>query len=341
MTRPCRIVHELIESAVLAGNPFGDPTLRDTPVVLPPSYDDDPQRRFPVIVLLASFTATGWQQLNRSPLAEALDERLARLYAADPSLPQAIVVLPDCYTALGGSQYVDSPALGRYASHIIDEVIPLVDRRYRTLAAPAHRGVLGRSSGGIGALWLGMNYPQVFGALASHAGDGYFRLTQMPELLKYQRRVRRYGGPEALLKQLLSIAAQKGQRSGDLFDLMTFLSCGAAYSPDPQSPLGFRLPIDWQTGTIDEAVFQRWLRFDPVEICAEEPYRSALRGMKLVYLDAGTRDEYHLDAAARQLAARLRALGVNVVHEEFDDGHMNTNYRYDRSLPLLCRTLAG
>ena len=157
-------------------------------------------------------------------------------------------------------------------------------------------------------------------------------------MLKYVRRVRRYGGPEALLEKLRGIG--KGQRSGDLFDLMTFMACGAAYSPDASVPLGFRLPIDWQTGTIDDEVFARWLRYDPVERCCDEPFLRALRSLRLLYLDAGTRDEYHLDVAARQLAARLRGLGVAVVHEEFDDGHMNTNYRYDRSIPLLCRALA-
>ena len=78
-----------------------------------------------------------------------------------------------------------------------------------------------------------------------------------------------------------------------------------------------------------------------VTLCTEEPYRSALRGMRLVFLDAGTRDEYCLDLAAQQLAARLRAIGAPVVHEEFDDGHMNTAYRFDRSLPLLGQALSA
>ena len=139
---------------MLIGNRLGDPTERVTPVILPPSYEREPERRYPVIYLLAALTGTGWQLLSRSPLSEALDERLWRLYQSDPSLPEFIVVLPDCFTALGGSQYVNSPALGRYQDHLTQEVIPQIDRRYRTLAAPAHRGVLGRSSGGIGALWL-------------------------------------------------------------------------------------------------------------------------------------------------------------------------------------------
>jgi enterochelin esterase family protein len=61
----------------------------------------------------------------------------------------------------------------------------------------------------------------------------------------------------------------------------------------------------------------------------------------LVYLDAGTRDEHALDLGARILAARLAALGVTFRHEEFDDGHRGTSYRYDVSLPLLATALGA
>jgi enterochelin esterase family protein len=335
----CRVVYEVVSSQVLQGNRLGDPTDRVTPVILPPSYDRAPERRYPVIYVLAALTGTGWQLLSRSPLAEAFDERLSRLYRTDPAMPEVIVVLPDCFTALGGSQYVNSPALGRYQDHVTTEVVPQIDRRYRTLPAARHRAAVGRSSGGIGALWLAMNHPDLLGAIGSHAGDGFFRATVPPELLKFCRRVRRYDGPAGAMQHWLSLG--KGPRSGDLFDVVSTLVSAAAYSPDDREPLGFVLPIDWQTATLDQAQFARWLRFDPVEICGEEPYRSALRGLRLIFLDAGTRDEYYLDLAARQLAARLSAIGAPVVHEEFDDGHMNTAYRFDRSLPLLARAIAA
>lgn len=344
MTTPlsCRIVDELIHSKALIGNRFGDPTTRTTPVILPPSYDRDPSRRYPVIYILAAFAGTGWQMLARSPFAEALDERLLRLYhsagQSDAGMPECIVVLPDCCTALGGSQYVNSPALGNYEDHVVKEVVPWVDRRYRTLPAAAHRAVVGRSSGGLGAVWLAMNHPDVFGAVVSHAGDGYFRATLQPELLRFCRRVRRYGGPEGVLSHWLGLG--KGQRSPELFDVMTILTSGAAYSPAPETPLGFRLPVDWQKLTFDEDVTASWLRFDPVEICHEERYRSALAGQRLIYLDGGTRDEYFLDLAARRLADRLAELGIAVMHEEFDDGHRSTTYRFDRSLPLVAQAIA-
>jgi hypothetical protein len=62
--------------------------------------------------------------------------------------------------------------------------------------------------------------------------------------------------------------------------------------------------------------------------------------LRLVYLDCGTRDEYHLHYGARMLADRLRRLGVRPIHEEFPDGHSSTQYRYDRSFALLSRAFA-
>jgi enterochelin esterase family protein len=335
----CRVVYETVKSAALIGNRFGDPTERITPIILPPSYDREPGRRYPVIYLLPAFAGSAAQLLARAPYAEALDERLGRLYAGEPAMPECIVVIPDCLTALGGSQYVNSPVLGAYEDHVCHEVVPLVDRRYRTQDSAAHRAVIGRSSGGIGALWLAMRHPELFRAVASHAGDGYFRATLIPELLRFCRSVRRYNGPEGALAHWLSLG--KAARNPDLFDVMSVLTNGAAYSPEKDAPLGFVLPVDFRTGTIDDAILQRWLRYDPVEVCSEEPYRRALAGMALIYLDAGTKDEYFLDLSARRLAQRLRGLGIAVVHEEFEDGHRNTTYRFDRSLPLVARAILG
>ena len=88
-------------------------------------------------------------------------------------MPPAIVVLPDMWTRFGGSQYINSAGMGRYEDYLIDEMIPLVDRNYRTLPDRDHRGIMGRSSGGFGAITQAMHHPDVFGAFACHSGDLY------------------------------------------------------------------------------------------------------------------------------------------------------------------------
>ena len=95
------------------------------------------------------------------------------LFAAGEA-PPCVVVWVDCWTSLGGSQFLDSPGTGRYHTYLCDEVVPWVDARYRTLAAREHRGIAGKSSGGYGAMVTPMLRPDLFGGLATHAGDALF-----------------------------------------------------------------------------------------------------------------------------------------------------------------------
>ena len=331
---PGRIETLTIDSAVLAGNPLGDPARRQAPIWLPPSYDDAPLRRFPVVYWLAGFTSTGLSLFHGSPWQPGLGERLDRL-ATDGRMGEVIVVAPDCFTRFGGSQYLDSPATGLYETHICRELIPAVDRRFRTVDAREGRGIAGKSSGGFGALVLAMRHPELFAAVASHAGDAYFELSVLPDVPKVVRTLRRHGGIDTFLR---SFAAAATKKSDDIATMM-MLAMGAAYAPDPHQPHGFALPFDLETGEILEPIWRRWKACDPVELIA--PHADALRSMRLVYLDAGTRDEWALDLAARVLAARMRAHGIAVEHEEFDDGHMNTGYRAEVSLPKLATALSA
>jgi len=327
-----RIETLLLDSAVLAGNALGDPSRRAVPVWLPPSYDHEPGRRYPCIYWLAGFTSTGSGLFQGGPWEPSLGDRLDRL-VADRRMPEAIVVAPDCFTRFGGSQYLDSPATGRYETHVCSELIPAVDERFRTIASREARAIGGKSSGGFGALVLGMRHPELFVAVASHAGDGYFDVSIAQDIPPAFRTLRRHGGIAAFLRHF--DAAPK-KRSDEVVTIM-MLAMSAAYAPDPAAPHGFALPFDLETGEIVPAVWARFKAWDPVELIPS--HAAALRRLKLVYLDAGTRDEYGLDLAACAMAARLRALGVAVEHEEFDDGHRGTAYRYEVSLPKLAAVL--
>src|SRR6267142_2912088 len=140
-----RVVVERFESAVLQGNPLGDPHLRRVPVYLPPSYDEQIGKRYPVIYVLTGFTGRGRMLLNDNPWSESLDDRLNRLIGSG-ACGEVIVVMPDCFTRYGGSQYLNSTATGRYQDHLVQELVPYVDARYRTLPGRDHRGVVGKSS---------------------------------------------------------------------------------------------------------------------------------------------------------------------------------------------------
>jgi S-formylglutathione hydrolase FrmB len=331
---PGTVVVETVDSRALAANTLGDPGVRRVAVWLPPSYERAAVRRYPVIYWLAGFGGTGESMFHGTPFQPGLGARLDRLVDGG-AMGEIIVVAPDGLTRWGGGQYLDSPVAGGHETHLCRELVPEIDRRLRTLATRETRAIGGKSSGGFGALVLGMRHPELFSAVASHAGDCYFELSILPDVPVAARTLRRHGGVHGFLHHFDHATAKRA----DDFTTIMMLALAAAYSPDAGRPHGVALPFDLGTGELDHAVWRRWKALDPVELVAS--HAAALRAMKLVYLDAGTRDEHALDLGARVLAARLATLGVAFRHEEFDDGHRGTAYRYDVSLPLLAAALGA
>ncbi len=180
--------HE-IDSEALTGNPLGDPHLRPLLVYTPPAYAADPDRRFPALYVIQGLTGMVEMWRNRKPFQPNVVERVDTLFA-DPAVPPAIVVYVDAFTALGGSQFLDSPATGRYHTYLCDEVVAWVDLHYRTLPEAAHRGIAGKSSGGYGAMVTPMLRPDRFGGLATHAGDALFEHGYWPDVREAMRALR-------------------------------------------------------------------------------------------------------------------------------------------------------
>ncbi|MEO8288732.1 MAG: alpha/beta hydrolase-fold protein [Chloroflexota bacterium] len=320
-----------VPGKLLEGNPLGDPAAREMPVILPPGYDPNSSRRYPLLVALSGFTGRGIQMLNFDPWQPNLPARLTRLY--DEGMPHAIVALPDCFTKLGGSQYVNSEAVGRYEDYVIDEIVPFVDANFRTLVSPESRAVFGKSSGGYGAIMLGMKHPDVFGALACHSGDMYFDLCYKPDFPDFCNVINRAGGLEAWWHGFLS----REKKTQDDFTGLNTLAMAACYSPDPAGFMGIALPFDLYTCEQRDDVWARWLEHDPIEVVAN--YADNLRSLRYIYLDCGTRDEFNLQYGARIMSRKLTELNIPHDHEEFEDGHMSVQYRYSVSLPRLLAKL--
>ena len=343
------VVIEEFESQALAGNALGDPSRRQIPVYLPPSYATEPEQRYPVVYLLHGFTGNSLMWLNvNSFYTPTVPERFERLIA-EKRCGEMILVLVDGYCGLGGSQYVNSPATGNYEDFLIEDLIPYIDGKFRTINSAAGRAVCGKSSGGFGAVRLAMRHPETFAAFASHAGDMYFEYCYKNDFPKAVNGLARFAHEPNPVGAFLAHFVEAEQK-GKLIDTLNILAMAACYSPHSpadgddgsiQEPFGsgFDLPFDLKTGLIHEAVWQRWLAFDPVCMLDNPEYVEALRSMKGCYLDAGTRDEFNLHLGARIFTNKARAKGLTIHHEEFDDGHMNINYRYDISLPFLWNAL--
>ena len=328
---PVTVEMPILESNVLAGNPLGDPALRAVPVVLPPGYGES-ERRYPLIVGLTGFTGRGAMLLNDDAWQPNLAQRLERLYAE--GMPHAIFALPDCFTRYGGSQYINSAATGRYEDYVLEEIIPFVEARYRTIARPEGRGVFGKSSGGYGSMILGMRHPETFGALACHSGDMAFDLCYFVDFPKLCNGINKAGGVEAWWQQF----AARAKKQHEDIEVLNILAMASCYSPDERAPLGIGLPVDLQTCALIPEVWARWLEWDPVRLL--DRYGESLRGLRLLYMDCGFRDQFHLHFGARQMAQRLTERGIAFEYEEFDDDHMSVQYRYDVSLPKLAAALA-
>jgi hypothetical protein len=284
-------------------------------------------------------------------------ERVARL-VYERKMGPAIIVFPDCFTALGGNQYVNSSAVGRYADYLTRELIPFVDREFRTLAGREHRGCFGKSSGGYGSIIHGMKYTRYWGAVASHSGDAYFEFVYgcdwpntLDELAKYRRPHRRPGHVDVAavaagtgrglddgrVERFLKEVWTKAQLSTSELHALMNLGMAATYDPDPRAPNGFRLPFDLETGELLRARWRRWQAHDPINLVGR--YAANLRSLLGIFIDCGWRDQYRIHYGSRLLSKRLAEHGVPHRYEEFDDTHSGIDYRMERSLPFLYRAL--
>lgn len=315
------------ESTALRDNSLGDPHVRDVTVFLPPQYRAD--ERYPVLYLLASHGNTAASFLNWKPWGESLVSRLDKLFT---TISPALIVMPDSWTRLGSSQYLDS-VIGNYETYLLDEIVPLIDERYPT---SGQRGILGHSSGGYGAMIQAMKHPDVFHAVACHAGDMYFEFTCLPNITGLHQALEQYGGAAKFLEDIPTL----NHKSGTFWRTVMTLCWSMAHGTNPDAPHGFDLPIDETTGALNQDVWERWLTFDPLRMLDDSTMQAALRQSKLVFFDAGSYDEYQLQVGARLLSKKMTELNIEHIFEEFPGGHSGSEVRYERSISLLVDALS-
>ena len=324
-----RVEIHALDSELFRGHPSRARDRRETPVYVPRAAMQG--QRCPVLFVLQSFTGRPHDFLETHPwrngVVAMLDAAIAR-----GEVPPAFLVMPDGFTPFGGSQYVDSEYNGPHESHIVSELVPWVDAMFPTLAG--RRAVVGHSSGGFGALHLAMRHAEVFPVAASISGDCQFEYCYGPDMLACVRGLAAFGGDPT---QFMFDFGAKHSLDGDNHAVINMLAMSAAYSPNPQAALGFDLPMDLRTGRRIDAVWKRWLEFDPVLAC--ERYAGNLKKLELLHVECGLRDEYHLQLSARLLVDKLRELGIAVEHEEHPGSHRGLSHRYGAVLPKLINAL--
>jgi S-formylglutathione hydrolase FrmB len=324
-----------VESELLAENPLGDPARRPLLVYRPPGVERDHPRALPSVYVIQGYFGQLDSWWRREPFEPNVFEGVDAMFAAR-ECPDAIVVFVDCWTSYGGSQYLNSTGTGRYQDYLCDEVVPFVDERYPTAAHRDHRGITGKSSGGYGAMVVPMMRPDVFGALASHAGDALFECSYLPAFRAAARTLRDdfEGSYEVFFERLA--AAERFDMDQFANPLMGY-GCAACFSPDPDRPGKALLPFEVATGRLVDEVWEQWLDLDPVRMA--QRHDDALRSMRRIYLDAGKSDEWYLDLGAQAFAAELEALEVAHTLELFDGKHGGLTYRYPAAIRELVLSL--
>ncbi|HEX6140696.1 MAG TPA: alpha/beta hydrolase-fold protein [Candidatus Limnocylindria bacterium] len=331
-----RLDEHVLDSQALTGNPLGDPHRRPLLVQLPPGYDDEPRRRYPSVYVLQGLTGQVDMWRNRKAFAPSVPESVDAAWRETDA--RAIVVYVDAWTSLGGSQYLDSAGTGRYHTYLCEEVVAFVDARYRTLPEAAHRGVTGKSSGGYGAMVTPMLRPDLFGALATHAGDALFEVSYWPDVREAVRALRddHAGSFERFWADFRSRPGRVQKADGAVLNVYCMAAC---YSTDADGSV--RLPFDPATGRMLPEVWERWLAWDPVRMA---PLRAdALRSLRGIWIDAGRHDDYYLDLGAEAFRREVAALGIGepvLRFELYDATHANLEWRYPMAITWLAERLA-
>lgn len=326
-------IHRLtLDSTALAGNRLGDPTTRIVDVYVPHGHDGS---GLPLLVDLVGFTAGGPAHTNWKSFSENVPERLDRLIG-DGRMAPVVVAFPDCYSRLGGNQYVNSPILGNYEDFLIAEMLPLVENRF-SCGGNGRRAVFGKSSGGFGSLVHAMRHPDIWAAAASHSGDAGFENLYIPEFPGTLRALAKSGNS---IEQWLTAFEGKDKIDGKDTLVLMILAQAASFDPDPdpETFLGLRLPVTLDTCELIEDRWANWLQWDPARMV--EKHADAIGGLKGFFLDCGTEDQYNILYGTRRVHRTLDARGIAHRYEEFPDNHSSVDYRMNISLPYLAEALS-
>ena len=318
-----------LTSTLLQNNLLGDPSTRLVDVYLPPGSDG---RNLPLLVDLVGFTGSGLSHTGWAPFQENVPERLDRLIG-EGRMPPAVVAFPDCFTRLGGNQYINSAATGPWEDYLLGEMLPEIEARFGC-GGTGRRGVFGKSSGGYGAIVHALLHSDVWAAAACHSGDMAFEWCYLPDMPIAIQGLAKAGNS---IQQWWTELEAARKHPDDASAVFNILAMAASYDPDPSQYLGIRLPVTFDTCELIDERWRNWLRHDPLVIL--ESKADNLRRLKALYIDCGTADQYRLLYGARRFAKRLNQLGIRHRYDEFDDNHSGIDYRMDESLPFITRAL--
>jgi enterochelin esterase-like enzyme len=290
-----RIELKTVHSPSIEGNLEGNSADRGVYVVTPPGYDENPDKRYPVVYFLHGYWAPLEAQQQGFRIHEAVQ-------AAADAGNELIMVMPDGFSKLRGGFYSTSPTVGDYEGFVAEDVVQWVDANYRTLATRDSRGLAGHSMGGYGTIRLAMKHPETFSSIYMMSACC---LPPQPLDVETARRI------EAMTEADLADA-----QFGDLAAVSTL----ATWSPDPTDE-GF-LKVDTglrEDGTLDPLVNYRLAANSPLVLLPQ--YLPALNSLEGFAMDIGDKD--FLLEGNRLFREELDRFGVEYDFELYEGDHGN------------------
>lgn len=314
------LTHE-INSTLLKDNPLGDSHIRKISIYLPKSYSGS-NKRYPVVYLLPGFSKNNYFLFQKHCLEESVAEKIDKLITEN-IIQEMIVVCVDGSTYFGGSQYINSAATGHYQDYFLNEIIPFVDEKFRTINDRANRAVIGKSSGGFGSLISIFNRPDLFsvaGCIAPDAGFEYCYLPFIPRSLSVYNKV---GGLENFCRQI----QRNNSKDTDFMIATSLIAMASCYSPNSSSSLGFDFLCDPISGKIKYDVWEKWLKNDPVNLAKQ--HSTSLKNASFISLKVGKYDEYNMHLGARMLSNLFKEMNINHKYEEYECGHFGSEFLFE------------
>jgi len=282
--KPVTVEHIKIHGAALEGNLEGDAVDRDVIVFLPPSYEKDKHRHYPVVYALHGFFIGAAQWTGEIHVPQTIEGAFVQ------GAKEMIVVLPDSKTIYNGSMYSSSATTGDFENYIAHDVVTYIDAHYRTIPERTSRGLVGHSMGGYGASRIGMKHSDVFGALyimspccmSPMGGGGAGASDRMKEMaIANEKKIAEAKSPSdaATILQGFGVAQ---------------LATAAAWAPNPKNPPLY-LDLPTKNGVPVPEVQAKMTANSPLAFV--DQYLGNLKQYRAISMDVGDQDGLRVDAA--------------------------------------------
>ncbi len=329
--KPEIVQHIKIPGEALEGNLQGNEVDRDAVVFLPPSYNKDKHRRYPVVYALHGYSIGAEQWTHEIRLPQTIEGAFAK------GARQMIVVLPDSKTVFGGSMYSSSVTTGDFERYVYHDVVKYMDTHYRTIPNRLARGLVGHSMGGYGALRIGMQHPEVFGSLyvmsacclTPMVGRPPASSTASPAMQAMRKRM------EAQEKALESVKSPADAAKLGFF-AEAQLAAAAAWAPDPKNPPLY-LDLPYKDGKPVPEIEDKFIANSPLAMIDQYIYN--LREYTAIGLDVGDEDGWRFGMI--QLHQILDNYGIKNTFEIYHGTHTShVAYRFQNHvIPFFSENL--